>query len=196
MHKKLLLITILILSLNQLIYSQNKNIKIDEIIIQKYKEYGIIIDLPDTHYIVDNVNQKNAKYDFAYKVPSQDVEYRMNYIEDTFLNLKNSGLSTEQILYFILQPIAANLSQQFNSPTNFNAFPTESVMHEFNTPYGLTGMVLGNSDFTGDWNYVIIEGFYKENIGFIIRYALFNDISEFTKMNFEARKAYNSFKFK
>lgn len=193
MLKRIYFVLIALLFCISMTYTENINV---QEIVDSYNEYGIIITLPDTHIIVDQIEQYDAKYDFAFKVKSQNVEYRISYVSDKFEDFKKNGMTNEEIINFILVPTAANISQQFSSPTSFNPFPKEAVKREFNTEFGLTALVQGNSMFSGEWTYVMIDGFYKENIGFIIRYSLFDDLEEFTKNDKDSYEAYHVFRFK
>lgn len=187
--KKYYIIYLILFS--NLLYSIN----IDQIV-SNYSKHGIELKLAKNFNILEPIEQYNAKYDFGFTVSSQEVEYRLSFVEDDFEDFRKSGMSNEEVINFLLVPIAANISQQFESPTLFRAFPKSAVKNEFNTEFGLTGLVEGNSMFSNGWKYVMIDGFYKKDCGFIIRYALFNDLSEITKNENQFYSAYHAFRFK
>jgi hypothetical protein len=74
--------------------------------------------------------------------------------------------------------VISNITGLETLPTDISAFNDDDVSEEFNADYGLTYFTnKSKTDFTEGYQYIMINFFYKKNLGIMCHAVLFNDLT-------------------
>ncbi|MFZ4620828.1 MAG: hypothetical protein ACOYNS_09725 [Bacteroidota bacterium] len=124
--------------------------------------------MPELYLQAPVLPNSDVAYDFA--VVSKDRQIEIRYtIQPIDRKVKNgNGLSEG-----MLQAMALNISG--GTMAELNAFPAESVKHEFRADKGYTAMVPVRSEFGNGYNMCMITMIHKENAADAYTFYLFND---------------------
>jgi hypothetical protein len=134
----------------------------------------------DTHY---NFTDANKTYELRYTLFRQ-TENNVQNIRDAFT-------------VFSIMTIR-NIAGYEIDLSKFTFFNDNDVKNDFNGDFGIVGAIVDSvSDYGNGYKYILLEIFYKNDTGIVVRTIMSNDTGFF--LNYESVKydeIYHSFKFK
>lgn len=156
---------------------------------KKFDDSLYLIGVYDTMMQKEVEECESQSYDYAF-VDKAD-KYESRYI--MFSETKKIDDIKQQVglwSYMVIQNIAGD-EAAVRSTTSFN---DSDVKKEFNADYGLTSFIQnGTSDFCAGYKYIMLNFFYKKNVGIMCQAILFNDVN-FIKTN-EFMALFHTFKY-
>ena len=184
--KRFALILVLILLLSQAAFSA---------VVSLQFEPKTFDDKTYTIFVFDTEDQLKVKplesqsYDFAFR--DKQGRYEVRYI--LFSQIGKIQDYKNQVAIWSTMVIQ-NATGSTAALKNISTFKDADVKNEFNADYGLTSFAKdGNSDFTKDYKYMMLNFLYKKDLGIICEAILFNDLDFANTEDFA--KVFHSVKF-
>ena len=152
---------------------------------------------------VKTIPNDQVGYDYAIKYKDKDFEvrYLIMPLDSMVLEYnKSKGDTTKQVLepnklfhsMFLVTAMNAGMGANSGMP-DINAFNSDAVKSEFNADEGGTVFINAGKEFGQDYNYCMIVGIHKDNIGDAYIFYLSKTKDGFTDL---LKPAFHSLRFK
>ena len=154
------------------------------------------IDIIQRPHMIKIENKQSVQIDTHYSFTDKNKTYELRYtlFKQTEKNVQNIG---DVFTIFSIMTIR-NIAGYEIDLSKFTFFNDNDVKEEFNSDFGIVGIIIDPmSDYGNGYKYVILEIFYKNNIGIVVRTIMSNDTGFF--LDYESIRydeIYHSFKFK
>ena len=168
---------ILILSSNCFATIISSRFKITE----SEKEFDLIYYLTEDMKVIENLDNNDVAITQTFSISKNGKSGELRYSLFTDCGEDDNDL---QIQYAMWVFMCINNIAGFEVPSNsISSFNKEDVKKEFNGDFGCTAFIKNpKSEYTNGFKYMMVEFFYKEKQGLVMRTFLFNDI-EFIGIN-------------
>ena len=174
--KKIIIFLLCIINIS--IFSQDMTFK------ELLEKMNVEFIMPKNYKEVPFVDQHDVKYDIGIKHNTEDVEVRVSLFpyqqNDSKKEKSEDDDKINQSMMSLI--IILNISQDENVNPKISSFKDEDVKKEYGGDSGFTCVFEGNSGFSGDYKYVMINALYKKEAGTIYIFFLFNDKEKLFKM--------------
>ena len=136
---------------------------------------------------VENKTSQNYHYSFKDKNDLYEVRYILFSQVDKVDNIElQVGIWATTVLLNI-----AGIEDSIKSTAKLKK---KDLKKDFNANYGITSFITDcKSDFNDKWKYLMVNFYYKKNIGIMCQILLFNDTETLKTKEFET--GFHSFKF-
>lgn len=162
---------ILVLSSNCFAKISGSRFKITE----SEKEFDLIYYLTEDMKVAENLDNNDVAITQSFSINKNGKSGEVRYSLFTDCGEDDSDL---QIQYAMWVFMCINNIAGFEVPGNaISSFNNEDVKKEFNGDFGCTAFLQDpKSEYSNGFKYMMVEFFYKEKQGLVMRTFLFNDI--------------------
>lgn len=149
-----------------------------------------------TIYVLDWLEQvepeykKSQYYDYALRDKGEKYEVRYTLFKQIE---KQDDMRKQAAIWANLVTMSIGGSKE--SVRSTKDYEDSEVQKEFNADFGFSAILSSETtDFTNEFDFIMVNFFYKENLGIMCQTILFNDADIFKSEEFF--KAFHSFRFK
>ena len=166
-----LLITILLLSSNSFAEFVGSRFKITE----SDKEFDVIYYLTEDMKVAENLDNNDVAITQTFTINRNGKSGELRYSLFTDCGEDDSDL---QMQYAMMVFMCMNNIAGFEVPGDcISRFNNEDVKKEFNGDFGCTAFIQDpDSEYADGFKYMMVEFFYKEKQGLVMRTFLFNNM--------------------
>lgn len=154
------------------------------------------IDITQYPHMVKINNKQSEHIDTHYNFTDRGKTYELRYT--LFKQTENNMENIRDIFSIFSIMTIRNIAGYEVDLSQFQFFDDNDVKNEFNGDFGIAGFILDPvSDYGNGYKYVMLEIFYKNNIGIVARTLMSKDGGIF--IDYESQRydeIYHSFKFK
>lgn len=145
------------------------------------KEFDVYYYLTEDMKVIKNLKNNDVDVTQSFSLSKNGLNGEIRYSLFTDTGTDDSDLQTQYALTVLM---CLNNIAGYEVPQNaVSLFREEDVKKEFNADFGCTAFIQEpKSDYSKGYNFMIVEFFYKEKQGLVMRTCLFNDF-EFLGFN-------------
>lgn len=159
-------------------------------ITESIKEFDVMYYLTDVMKIIEVEENDDLSVTQAFEIEYEGIEAKILY---SLFTDQGGDPETLDMDYASWVFMCLNNAVGYEVPANaISMFNNSDVEKEFNGNFGCTVFLMDpQSDYAKGYKYIMIEFFYKENQGLVMRSFLFNDMA-FIGIDESGRMAANS----
>ena len=154
------------------------------------------IDIIRYPHMIQIENKQSVQIDTHYNFTDREKTYELRYT--LFSQTENDIQNIREAFTIFSIIIIRNIAGFEVDLSGFSFFRDNDVKREFNGDFGIAGFIQNPvSDYGNGYNYILLEIFYKNYTGIVVRTINSNDVNMYLDMDSEKYdEIYHSFKYK
>jgi hypothetical protein len=154
------------------------------------------IDIIQHSHMTKINNRQSQQIDTHYTFTDRGKTYELRY--SLFKKTENNVRNIREVFSIFSTVIIRNIAGYEIDSSNIVFFDDNDVKNEFNGDFGMVAVIVDPvSDYGNGYKYIMLEMFYKNNVGIVARTLLSKDGAIF--LDYESQRydeIYHSFRFK
>ena len=144
-------------------------------ITESEKEFDVLYYLTNDMKVADNFDNSDVAVTQTFTINKDGKSGEVRYSLFTDCGENDSDLQVQYAMWVFM---CINNIAGFEVPSkSISNFKNEDVKKEFNGDFGCTAFIQNpKSEYSKGFNYMMVEFFYKERQGLVMRTFLFNDL--------------------